>query len=141
MLAHRILESHLDGKPITRREYANLEKLCIAASEQEAEATAAERESIKYKLIEYMQNKVGQTFDAVISGVTEWGLYVEDKATSAEGLVRVRSIGDDFYNYAQKEYALIGQKTKQKFALGDEVKVKLVAADLGARQLDFELVR
>ncbi len=140
MLAHRILESHLNGKPITRREYIDLEKRCLLASEQEAKATTADRDSIKYKLVEYMTGKVGQTFDAVISGVTDWGLYVEDKASSAEGLVRVRTIGDDFYNYSAKEYALVGQKTQKKYALGDSVRVKLVAADLSVRQLDFELV-
>jgi len=139
MLVHRILASHLDKKPITRREYGDLEKMCIAASEQEGKAVQAERDSIKYKLVEYMQGKVGQTFDAIVSGVTEWGLYVEDKESSAEGLVRVRTIGDDFYNYSPKEYALIGQKNQKKYALGDSVRVKLVAADLSARQLDFEL--
>ncbi len=139
MLVHRILASHLDGHPLTNKEFGDLEKLCIAATEQEAKAVQAERDSIKYKLVEYMTGKVGQTFDAVISGVTDWGLYVEDKASSAEGLVRVRSIGDDFYNYSAKEYALVGQKTQKKYALGDSVRVKLVAADLSARQLDFEL--
>ncbi|MSR70639.1 ribonuclease R [Candidatus Kaiserbacteria bacterium] len=139
MLAHRILESHLNGKPITRREYIDLEKRCLLASEQEAKATTADRESIKYKLVEYMLDKIGQTFEGIISGVTEWGLYVEDKASSAEGLVRVRTIGDDFYNYSAKEYALIGQRSQKKYALGDSVRVKLVAADLATRQLDFEL--
>lgn len=139
MLVHRILESHLDGHPLTNKEFGDLEKLCIAATEQEAKAVQAERDSIKYKLVEYMTGKVGQTFDAVISGVTDWGLYVEDKVSSAEGLVRVRSIGNDFYNYSAKEYALVGQKTQKKYALGDSVRVKLVAADLSARQLDFEL--
>ncbi len=139
MLVHRILASHLDGHPLTNKEFGDLEKLCIAASGQEAKAVQAERDSIKYKLVEYMTGKVGQTFDAIISGVTDWGLYVEDKASSAEGLVRVRSIGNDFYNYSAKEYALVGQKTQKKYALGDSVRVKLVAADLSARQLDFEL--
>jgi ribonuclease R len=139
MLAHRILASHLSGQPITRKELSNLEKLCITASEQEAEAVNAERESIRYKQVEYMLPKIGQTFEAVISGVTEWGLYVEDAESAAEGLVRVRTLGNDFYNYAPKEYALVGQKTKKKYALGDRVRVKLVAADLAARQLDFEL--
>ncbi|MES2202760.1 MAG: ribonuclease R [Patescibacteria group bacterium] len=141
MLAHRILESHLSGKPITRTEYAGLERMCLAASEQEAKAVDAERESIKYKLVEFMVPKVGQTFDGVISGVTEWGLYVEEKDSSAEGLVRVRTIGDDFYNYVQKEYALVGQRGKKKFALGDKVRIKLVSADLSLRQLDFELAK
>jgi len=139
MLVHRILASHLDKKPITRREYGDLEKMCIAASEQEGKAVQAERDSIKYKLVEYMVGKVGQTFDAIVSGVTEWGLYVEEKSSSAEGLVRVRTINDDFYNYSPKEYALIGQKTQKKYALGDALRVKLVAADLASRQLDFEL--
>ncbi len=141
MLAHRILESHLNGAPISRREFDNLEQLCIAASEQEAKAVDAERESIRYKLVEYLAPKIGQMFEGVISGVTDWGLYVEEKESSAEGLVRVRSIGDDYYNYSAKDYALVGQRSKKKFALGDKVKIKLVAADLGARQLDFELVR
>lgn len=140
MLAHRILESHLDGHPITRDEYTNLEKMCIEASEDEANAVNAERESIKYKQVEFMLPKVGQTFDAVISGVTEWGLYVEEEESAAEGLVRVNTIGDDFYNYVQKDYSLVGQRSKKKYALGDKVRVRLVAADLAARQLDFELV-
>jgi ribonuclease R len=139
MLAHRILESHLNGAPITRREYTTLENMCITASGQEAKAVDAERESIRYKQVEYMLGKIGQTFDAIISGVTDWGLYVEDKESAAEGLVRVRTIGNDFYNYSAKEYALIGQRTKKKYALGDSVRVRLVAADLATRQLDFEL--
>lgn len=139
MLAHRILASHLDGKPLSRREFGDLERMCIAASEQEAKATDAERDSIRYKLVEYMLPKVGQTFEATVSGVTDWGIYVEERESSAEGLVRVATIGGDYYNYSQKEYALIGQKTKKKYALGDAVRVTLVAADLSARQLDFEL--
>ena len=140
MLVHRILASHLDGHPMSIREFTNLEKLCIAASEREAEAVDAERESIKYKQVEYMSSRIGQIFDGVISGVTDWGLYVEEKNTGAEGLVRVRNIGSDFYNYSPKEYALVGQRTKKKFVLGDKVRIKVVAADMVSRQLDFELV-
>jgi len=141
MLAHRILASHLNGTPITKEELNNLEAMCLTASAQEARATDAERESIRYKQVEYMAGKIGQMFDGTISGVTDWGLYVEEKLSAAEGLVRVRSIGNDFYNHSQKEYALIGERTKIKYALGDRVRVKLVAADLAARTLDFELVR
>lgn len=141
MLVHRILASHLDGNPMTRKEFGHLEKLCIAASEQEAKAVDAERDSIRYKQVEYMSSKIGQAFEAVISGVTDWGLYVEESESAAEGLVRIRTLGDDFYNYVPKSYSLVGQKTKKKFSLGDRVRVKLVAADLAARQLDFELVR
>ncbi len=141
MLAHRILASHLSGTPITRHEFTNLEKMCLTASAQEARAVEAERESIRYKQVEYMTDKIGQVFDGTISGVTDWGLYVQEALSAAEGLVRVRTIGNDFYNYSQKEYALIGQRTKEKLTLGDRVRVKLVAADLAARTLDFELVR
>lgn len=141
MLVHRILASYIEGHPLTKREFGDLEKLCIAASAREAEAVEAERESIKYKQVEYMLPRIGQTFDAIISGVTDWGLYVEEKETACEGLVRVRTIGDDFYNYSAKEYALVGQRNKKKYALGDTVRVKLVAADLAARTMDFELVR
>jgi ribonuclease R len=139
MLAHRILASHLDGHPITRKEFGHLEKMCIAASAQEAKAVEAERESIRYKQVEYMQDKIGQTFEGVISGVTDWGLYVEEKESAADGLVRVRTLGDDFYSYSTKDYALVGQRTKKKYALGDRVRIKLVAADLASRTLDFEL--
>jgi ribonuclease R len=141
MLAHRILASHLNGTPITKHEMSNLEKMCLTASAQEARAVEAERESIRYKQVEYMLGKIGETFSGTISGVTDWGLYVQEDLSAAEGLVRVRTIGNDFYNYVQKEYALVGQRTKEKLTLGDRVKVKLVAADLGARTLDFELVR
>jgi len=141
MLVHRILAAHQGGEPIGTGEYENLEMSAILATEQEAKAVDAERESIRYKSVEYMMPKIGKTFDAVISGVTDWGLYVEEKESAAEGLVRVRSIGDDFYNHSQKEYALVGERTKTKYTLGDSVRVKLVGADLAARTLDFELVR
>lgn len=141
MLVHRILASHLGGEPISSQEYESLERMCILASEQEAKAVDAERESIRYKQVEYLMGRVGETFSGVISGVTDWGLYVEEKESAAEGLVRVRSIGGDFYNYSQKEYALVGERTKEKYTLGDAVKVKLISADLAARTLDFELVR
>jgi ribonuclease R len=131
----------LGGKPISAEEYEGLERMCILASEQEAKAVDAERESIRYKQVEYLMGRIGETFEGVISGVTDWGLYVEEKESAAEGLVRVRSIGDDFYNYSQKDYALVGERSKGKYTLGDAVKVKLVAADLAARTLDFELVR
>lgn len=141
MLVHRILASHLGGKPISSEEYESLERMCILASEQEAKAVDAERESIRYKQVEYLMGRIGETFEGVISGVTDWGLYVEEKESAAEGLVRVRSIGDDFYTHSQKDYALVGERSKSKYTLGDAVKVKLISADLAARTLDFELVR
>lgn len=140
VLVHRILGNHLEGSPLKVEEYATLERQCVIASEQEAQAAEAERESVKYKQVEYMQDKIGKTFDAIVSGVTDWGLYVEDTYSAAEGLVRIASIGNEFYRYDQKSYSLVGEKTGKKYALGDAVRVKLVNADLSARQLDFELV-
>lgn len=139
VLVHRILDSHITGNPITRREYVDLEKMCIAASEQEARATDAERQSVKLKQVEFMADKVGQTFGGVISGVTDWGIYFEDEDTAAEGLIRVSTLGDDFYVLKQKEYALVGERTKRKLSLGDRVRAKLVGADIISRQLDFVL--
>lgn len=140
MLVHRILASHVDGKPITRREYTTLEKMCIAASQQEAKAVSAERDSIRYKQIEYLSARIGQEFDAVISGVTDWGIYVEDKETASEGLVRIKNLGSDFFEHNTKEYAIVGKRTQKKYALGDSVRVRLVATDLAMRTADFELV-
>lgn len=140
MLVHRILASHLDGHPMTRREFTTLERMCITASEQEAKAVSAERDSIRYKQVEYLSARVGQEFDAVISGVTEWGIYVEDKITASEGLVRIKALGSDFFEHRPKEYAVVGKRTQKKYALGDSVRVKLVATDLAARTADFELV-
>lgn len=140
ILAHRTLLQHIDNGPISRNEYVRLERMCLDASEQEAKAADAERESIKYKQVEFMQNKIGKEFDAIISGVVEWGLYVEEKETAAEGLVRISSLSDDYYNFAPKRYALIGERKHKKYALGDRLRVKLVAADLISRQLEFVLV-
>ena len=140
LLVHRILFSHLNGNPMTRSEFTHLEKLCIAASEQEAKAVSAERESIKYKQVEYLSKHIGETFSGTITGVAEWGIYVEDKNTGAEGLVRISTIGKEYFNYLPKKYALEGATTKKKYTLGDQVEVKLVAADMENRTLDFLLV-
>jgi len=140
VLVHRILASHLNGKPMTRREYSHLEKLCIAASEREADAAGAERESIRYKQVEYMSGKIGQTFEGTISGVTDWGVYVEEDVSGADGLVRMSAMSDDFYEYNPKTFSITGQRKKKKLSLGDRVRVRLVAADLSARQIDFTLV-
>ena len=87
-----------------------------------------------------MQSKVGEEFETIISGVTEWGMYVEDPETKSEGLVRLKDIGGDFYSLDEKNYAIIGEKTKKKFSLGDKIKVKLISADLDRKTLDFKLV-
>lgn len=139
MLVHRALATHLGGEPIKREEYATLEKLAIHSSEQEAKAVSAERDSIKYKQVEFMQPKIGQVFEAIVSGVAEWGIYVEEQESKADGLVRVRSLGGDYFQYDKKKYAMVGNRTGKKFSLGDTVKVKLLSADLSTRQIEFAL--
>jgi len=140
LLVHRILASHLSGSPITRREFGHLERLCIAASEQEAKAADAERDSVRYKQVEFMTKKIGEEFSGTISGVTDWGFYVEEDGSGAEGLVRLQSLKDDYYAHSPKSYSIVGQRTKKKLALGDRVRVRLAAADISARTLDFELI-
>ncbi len=140
LLVHRVLENHLNGKPIKKDEVATLQKLCDEASEKEITVAEAERDSIKYKQVEYMTQKVGQEFECTISGVTEFGIFVEEPATKAEGLIRLRDIEGDVFELDLKNYCVVGQKTKKKYALGDTVKAKLLSADLERKSLDFKLV-
>ena len=140
LIIHRILENHLEGKKLNQNEIVQLQKISEEASEKELVVAEAERESIKYKQIEFMQEKVGQIFDCVISGVTEWGIYVENTATKAEGMVRLKDIEGDFYALDEKNYCVVGQKTKKKYSLGDSVRAKLISADLDRKIMDFKLV-
>ena len=140
ILVHRILASHLDGHPISRREYEHLEKLCLNASEQEAKAAGAERESVRYKQVEYISTRIGTEYSGTISGVTDWGVYVEDENSGAEGLARLSSIKSDYFEHKPKEYSIVGQRTKRKLTLGDRVRVKILAADILARTIDVEII-
>ena len=100
----------------------------------------AEWASIKYKQVEFLSDKIGEAFDGVISGVTEWGLYIELTGCKCEGMVAMRDLADDFYDYDESNYRLVGKKTRKKYQLGDEVKVEVARADLPKRQLDFYIV-
>ncbi len=141
LMAHRMLRRHLDGSPIDTKEMARYERLAVQSSEREMYAVRAERDSIKYKQVEFMLDKVGQTFAGVITGVADWGVYVQEKESQAEGLVRLASIRGDYYNHEPSKYRVRGEKTGSSYALGDEVKMKLIRANLEDRQLDFELVK
>lgn len=140
LMVHRLLRRHLDGSNISGKELAAFEKLSIQSSEREIEAVRAERDSIKYKQVEFMSDKVGETFTGVITGVTDWGVYVEEKESKAEGLVRLSSIRGEYYENEPGKYQVKGKRTGKAIRLGDEVKVKLTRADLEEKQLDFELV-
>jgi ribonuclease R len=140
LLVHRLLEKHLKDERLPKSEWIKYEKISADATEKEIRAAEAERDSKKYKQIEYMQDKVGEVFDGTITGVTEWGIYVEEKNTRAEGMVKIRDLGDDYYVLDQKNYCIVGEKTKKKFSLGDQVKFKITSANLEKRAIDCLLV-
>lgn len=140
LMAHRMLRMHLDGQQIGPKTLARYEQLAVRSSEREMYAVKSERDSIKYKQVEYMQDKVGQEFDGIVSGVSDWGIYVEEKESKAEGMVRLGSIKGDYYTHEASKYRVKGDRTGQTYSLGQDVRIKLVRADLENRQLDFELV-
>lgn len=138
VMVHRLLFDLLEGRPESDR--AKYEELAQHSTRREIEAVEAERASIKYKQVEYMKSRVGKTFNGIITGVTKWGLYVETIYERCEGMVRISTIGDDFYVLDEKSYSLVGERSKKRYRLGDEVKIRVARADLEKRQLDFELV-
>ena len=138
VMVHRLLQHYLDkGKSADAEAY---EEKCNHSSHMESLAANAERDSIKYMQIKFMQDHKDEEFLGVISGVTEWGIYVEILANKCEGMVRIREIKDDYYVFDEKQYALVGETTKNMYQLGDEVVVKVKNADLVKRHLDFELI-
>lgn len=137
MMVHRLLSAYLNGEGSKSEE--KYEKLCIHSSKRERLAVEAERASIKYKQVEFMQDKLGEVFEGVISGVTEWGIYVELVENHCEGMVSIRELNDDFYEYDEENYCIRGRHKGKVFTLGDVVWVQLAKADLQKKQLDFEL--
>jgi len=138
MMVHRLLERYLSGGRSVNEQQT--EEACKHCSNMESLAVSAERASIKYKQVEFMTDKVGMIFDGVISGVTEWGLYVELSDNACEGMVPIRDLVDDFYEYDEKTYSLIGTRKKHRYCLGDPLKIKVARANLDRKQLDFTLV-
>jgi len=140
IIVHRLLSSHLANKKIGKESLQEYEQIARINSEQEKRASDAERASIKYKQVEYMSKRTGEKFEGVISGITEWGIYVEEMETKCEGLVRVRDMSDDFYVFDEKKLELVGQKKKKRYRLGDKVKIKVKSADLERKTIDYVLV-
>lgn len=138
VMAHRLLQRYLDGEKSASAEV--YEEKCKHASNMEYLATKAERDSIKYMQIRFMQDHKDEEFVGVISGVTDWGIYVEIISNKCEGMVRTRDIKGDYYEFDQDQFALIGRDSKTMYQLGDEVVVKVKQADLEKRHLDFELI-
>lgn len=138
MMVHRLLARYLDGGRSVNHD--KVEEQCEHSSKMEQTAVNAERSSIKYKQVEYMSDKLGEDFAGVITGVTEWGLYVELTENLCEGLIPVRDLGDDYYELDERNYRLVGRRTGASYQLGDEVVVRVARTDLPRRQLDFVLV-
>lgn len=138
MMVHRLLEKYLAGGRSVNLE--KLEKQCKHSSEMEQLAANAERASIKLKQVEFMNDHLGEEYDGVISGVTEWGLYVELNENKCEGLVPIRDLADDFYDLDEKNYALVGRRHNNRYRLGDPVRVKVARTNLDRKQLDFAII-
>jgi ribonuclease R len=138
MMVHRLLSAYLaEEVPGQKDRY---QKLCDHSSKMERLATEAERASIKYKQVEYMSDKTGQVFEGVISGVTEWGIYVEIVENQCEGMIHIRELDDDYYEYDEECYCIKGRSNGKVYTLGDRVNVEVVKADLQKKQLDYRLV-
>ena len=138
VMTHRLLQHYLDGGDAPKAN--SYEEKCKHSSNREELASKAERSSIKYMQVKYMQDHKDEVFEGVITGVTEWGIYVEIKSNKCEGMVRIRDIKSDYYIFDEKQYAIVGQSTKHLYQLGDDVKIKVKHTDLERKHLDFNLI-
>jgi len=138
MMVHRLLDKYLKNEKSENLEV--FEQRCKHSSEMEQRAAEAERSSIKYKQVEFLKDKIGVEYDGVISGVAEWGIYVELEENKCEGLVPVRDMTDDYYVFDEENYCIIGRHTKKKYQMGDKIRVELTKANLSKKQLTFKLI-
>ena len=138
MMVHRLLTKYLDehGRTVSEKKY---EALCEHSSAMEQLAASAERSSVKYKQVEFMTERLGQVYDGVISGVTEWGLYVELNENKCEGMIPIRDLDDDYYEFDEKNYCLRGRRKNRTYSLGDPITIRVARANLEKKQLDFAL--
>jgi len=137
-MVHRLLTRYAEGgRSVNAAKY---EELCEHSSDMEQIAATAERASIKYKQVEFMADRLGQEFDGTISGVTEFGLYVEVDENKCEGMIPMRTLLDDYYEFDERNYCLIGRRTHRRYNLGDKVKIRVERANLERRQLDFSII-
>jgi ribonuclease R len=137
MMAHRLIARYLNGgRTVSEQKY---EDLCKHCSDREQLAANAERASVKYKQVEYLSDKLGQVFEGVISGVTEWGLYVELTLNKCEGMIPIHHLDDDYYEFDERNYCLRGQRNHRTYRLGDDISIRVARANLEKKQLDFAL--
>src|SRR4030042_2470389 len=137
MMVHRLLDHYLKGGD--SKDQKHYEIRCKHSSEMERKAMEAEWASVKYKQVEFLADKIGQIFEGVISGVAEWGLYVELLDCKCEGMISLRDLYGDFYEYDEENYCINGKKTRKRFQLGDQIRIEIARANLAKRQLDFLL--
>lgn len=137
MMVHRLLDAYLKGSKSKNED--KYEDMCKYASEMERKAIDAERASIKYKQVEFLKDKIGEKFDGIISGVLDWGLFVEIIENKCEGLIPIRELDDDYYEFDEENYRLIGRHSRNQYQLGDTVKVEIVSANLPKKQIDLAL--
>ena len=140
LMVHRIVKAHNEGHPPGGKDMAWHERMCAQSSEREIAAAEAERDSIKLKQVEYMASHVGEKFEGVITGISDYGIFVEETSTKAEGLVRLSTLRDDFYTMASHGYRLTGTRTGKNLSLGDRVRVRLTSVDIEQKQINWELV-
>lgn len=141
VMLHRILMRVLKKDFPKKEEKAYFDRMCELASKREKEAADAERGSIKYKQVEYMSYRVSQTFDGVVSGISQWGIYVEEKKSKSEGMIRLKDLGDDFYIYDEKKSRIFGENSGESWRIGDRIKIKVKGINLELRQIDYELIK
>ncbi|MCC7436574.1 ribonuclease R [Candidatus Nomurabacteria bacterium] len=139
LVVHRLLELYLQNQTVDKDTWAMYDKVASHSSTREKEAADAERASIKYKQTEYMADRVGQVFDGSVTGVSMNGIFVEEKESKCEGMIRLRDLGSDYFEYNEKELAIVGKKTGKKFSIGDKVKIQVTNADITKRMIDYKL--
>jgi len=140
VIVHRLLQTYLEGGVIPMNTAPTYQRLCDHSSEREKQASDAERDSIKYKQVEYMSAQVGKVFTGIITGISEMGIFIAESTTRSEGLIRLRDIGDDFFSYDEKQMAIVGRKTKKMYRIGDHNPIRVKKVSLEKKLIDYEFV-
>lgn len=140
LMVHRILKSHLEKKPVTAREHSYYERLCARSSEREVAAVEAERASIKLKQVEYMSTKVGQTFNGIITGISDWGIFAEEEKSKAEGMARLRNMSGDIFKRGAGGFRLIGEQTGTTYTIGQKIEMRLASVNIEDKTIDWEIL-
>ena len=139
LLVHRILAMHLHNEPFGDRDIVSFQRIAESSTAREIDAADAERSSRKLKQVEYMQERLGKSFKGTISGVTKWGMYVEEAESKSEGMINFDNLGNDYWTFDEKTYTIRGERTGKKYTLGDPISFKVVGADLDKKTLDYKV--